>query len=161
MNYNTIAGGEMPAKQMAAAQMEALLQRQLVGCLGMINNGRPYVIPLHYLYERGKIYFHSRKDGLKISCLLANPQVCFEVDELIGINSGDSACDFYTRYRSILATGKARLLENTAEKVVVINNLVEKYAEGKSFQPATKEAIENVAIVEIRVTEMTGKVRED
>jgi nitroimidazol reductase NimA-like FMN-containing flavoprotein (pyridoxamine 5'-phosphate oxidase superfamily) len=151
----------MPVQKMELNQMETLLQRQPVGRLGMSNNGQPYVVPLHYLYERWRIYFHSRKDGLKISCLSTNPKVCFEVDELIGISSGESACNFHTRYRSVLVTGTARILENTTEKAIVVNNLVEKYAEGKSFQQPTKEAIENVAIVEITVTEMTGKIRED
>ena len=151
----------MPVQKMEVNQMELLLQGQAVGRLGMSNNEQPYVVPLHYLYEKGRIYFHSRKDGLKISCLLTNPKVCFEVDQLIGISSGDSACNFHTRYRSVLVTGMARILENTAEKAAIVNNLVEKYAEGKSFQPSTKEAVENVAIVEITVTEMTGKVRED
>ncbi len=151
----------MPVLEMEVKQMEALLQRQAVGRLGISNNGYPYVVPLHYLYERGKIYFHSRKEGLKISCLLANPQVCFEVDELIGISGSNSACSFHSRYHSVLATGTARILEKAAEKAAVVNNLVEKYAEGKNYQPATKEAMENVAIVEIRVTEMTGRARED
>jgi len=151
----------MPVQKMEVNQMEELLQRQAVGRLGMSINGQPYVVPLHYLYQRGKLFFHSSKDGLKISCLLTNPKVCFEVDELIGISSGDSACNFHTRYRSVLVTGTARILENTAEKAAVVNKLVEKYAEGKSVQPPTEEAIKNVAIVEIAAIEMTGKIRED
>lgn len=151
----------MPVQKMEVNQMEELLQRQAVGRLGMSINGQPYVVPLHYLYQRGKLFFHSSKDGLKISCLLANPKVCFEVDELIGISSGDSACNFHTRYRSVLVTGTARILESTAEKAAMVNKLVEKYAEGKSFQPPTEEAINNVAIVEIAAIEMTGKIRED
>jgi len=151
----------MPVQKMELDQMETLLQKQAVGRLGVSKNGQPYVVPLHYLYERGKIYFHSRKDGQKISCLLTNPKVCFEVDQLIDISSDDSACNFHTRYRSVLVTGVARILENTKEKTAAVNSLVEKYADGKNFQPPTKEAIENVAIVEIMVTEMTGKIRED
>jgi len=84
----------MSGQKMESDSMVALLETQSIGRLAMDNNGKPYVIPLHYLYETGKIYFHSKKDGLKISCLLANPQVCLEVDELISISSGEIACDF-------------------------------------------------------------------
>ena len=137
--------------------MVALLKSQSVGRLAMDNNGRPYIVPLHYLYETGKIYFHSRKDGLKISCFLVNPQVCFEVDELIKINSGEIACDFTTNYRSVLAFGTVRIMEKPAEKAAVINRLVEKYARGDSFKQPSQESLANVAIVEISITEMTGK----
>ena len=147
----------MSGQKMESENMVALLESQAVGRLGMDNNGRPYIVPLHYLYETGKIYFHSRRDGLKISCLLANPQVCFEVDELIKISSGDIACDFSTKYRSVLAFGTARIMEESAEKEAVVNRLVEKYARGNSFKTPSQEALVKVAIVEICVTEMTGK----
>ena len=144
-------------KNMELEGMVALLENQSVGRLAMDNNGKPYIVPLHYLYETGKIYFHSRKDGLKISCLLANPRVCFEVDELISISRGAIACNFSTNYRSVLAFGTARIMEESAEKAAVTNRLVEKYAQGNSFKAPSEEAIANVAIVEISVTEMTGK----
>lgn len=150
----------MPGKKMELEGMVALLDSQSVGRLAMDNNGKPYMVPLHYLYENGKIYFHSRKDGLKISCLLANPQVCFEVDELISISSGTVACNFSTNYRSVLAFGTARILEEPAEKAAITNRLVEKYARGNSFKTPPEKALANVAIVEIRVTEMTGKANE-
>lgn len=147
----------MPGQEMELEGMVALLESQSVGRLAMDNNGQPYIVPLHYLYETGKIYFHSRKDGLKISCLLANPQVCFEVDELIKISSGDIACDFSTKYRSVLAFGTARIMEESAEKAAVTDRLVEKYARGNSFKTPSREALAKVAIVEIYITEMTGK----
>jgi len=144
-------------KNMELEGMVALLENQSVGRLAMDNNGKPYIVPLHYLYETWKIYFHSRKDGLKISCLLANPRVCFEVDELISISRGAIACNFSTNYRSVLAFGTARIMEESAEKAAVTNRLVEKYAQGNSFKAPSEEALANVAIVEISVTEMTGK----
>ena len=145
-------------KNMELESMVALLVGQPVGRLAMNNNGKPYIVPLHYLYETGKIYFHSSKDGLKISYLLANPQVCFEVDELISISRGVIACNFSTNYRSVLAFGTARIMEESAEKAAVTNRLVEKYARGNNFKTPSEEALANVAIVEISVTEMTGKV---
>ncbi len=150
----------MPGQKMESESIVALLESQVVGRLAVGNNGRPYVVPLHYLYEDGKIYFHSKKDGLKISCLLANPQVCFEVDELINISSGKIACNFTTKYRSALAFGTARIMEESTEKAAVTNRLVEKYARGNSFETPSEKALANVAIVEICVTEMTGKANE-
>jgi nitroimidazol reductase NimA-like FMN-containing flavoprotein (pyridoxamine 5'-phosphate oxidase superfamily) len=149
----------MPGQKMESEGIVALLESQAVGRLAVDNNGRPYVVPLHYLYEDGKIYFHSKKDGLKISCLLANPQVCLEVDEVISISSGKIACNFTTKYRSALAFGTARIMEESTEKAAVTNRLVEKYAQGNNFETPSEKALANVAIVEICVTEMTGKSR--
>ena len=150
----------MPA-DMTAEQIEKVMAEQMVGRLSVINNGCPYIVPVHYFYENGKVYFHCSKKGLKISCIKRNPTVCFEVDELIGIQSGESACRFHTRYRSVILNGSARILENDDEKSVIIDRLVWKYAKGRQLQAPPEEAIRNVAIVEIEVHEMTGKCRED
>ncbi len=64
------------------------------------------------------------KDGLKISCLLTNPQVCLEVDELISISSGKIACNFTTKYRSALAFGTARILEESVRVDLMFTQMV-------------------------------------
>lgn len=150
----------MPGRPMESEETEALLRRLAVGHLGLCIDEQPYVVPLHYLYERGKIYFHSKRGGLKMEYLQANPQVCFEADELISLVKAPSACEFTAEYRSVIAYGKARLVEDAEEKQAVVNKLAEKYAEGTSFEPTTRKAAEAIAIVEVSISEMTGRANE-
>lgn len=61
-------------------QIEQLLKSQLLGRLGCHVNGLTYVVPLSYAYKDGYIYCHTQ-EGLKISMLRENNQLCFQVDD--------------------------------------------------------------------------------
>ena len=54
------------------AALDALLVRADIGHLGLVDAGRPYVVPLNYAYEDGRIYFHSAPEGRKIAAMQAN-----------------------------------------------------------------------------------------
>ena len=138
--------------------MESLLQEALVGCLATVGpDGSPYITPLHFVYHQGKIYCHCAFEGRKIDNIRADPRVCFEVHELIKIVQSQRACDFGTRYRSVLVFGRARSLPDVDEKVTVLTALAEKYAGGQIVQPPTPERAKGTEVVEITIEEMTGK----
>lgn len=139
-------------------EMENLLREAEVGCLATVGpDGSPYITPLHFVYHRGKIYFHCALAGRKMDHIRANPRVCFEVHELIRIVPGQRACDFSTRYRSVLVFGRARSLADADEKVAVLTALAEKYAGGRAVEPPTPERVKGTEVVEITIEEMTGK----
>jgi nitroimidazol reductase NimA-like FMN-containing flavoprotein (pyridoxamine 5'-phosphate oxidase superfamily) len=139
-------------------EMESLLREALVGCLATVEpDGSPYITPLHFVFYEGKIYFHSALKGRKVKNIRANPRVCFEVHELIKIVQGQRACDLSTRYRSVLAFGRARSLPDGDEKVAVLTALAEKYASGQAVEPPTLKRAKGTEVIEITIEEMTGK----
>jgi len=139
-------------------EMESLLQKALVGCLATVGpDGSPYITPLHFAYHRGKIYFHCALKGRKMDNIQANPRVCFEVHELIKIVQGQRACDFDTRYRSVLILGRACSLPDGDEKIAVLTALAEKYASGQAVEPPTPKRAKGTEVIEIIIEEMTGK----
>jgi nitroimidazol reductase NimA-like FMN-containing flavoprotein (pyridoxamine 5'-phosphate oxidase superfamily) len=139
-------------------EMESLLQKALVGCLATVGpDGSPYITPLNFVYHRGRIYFHCAFEGRRIDNIRANPHVCFEVHEFIKIVRGHRACDFGTRYRSVLVFGRARSLPDGDEKVVVLTALAEKYAGGQAVEPPTPKRAKGTEVIEITIEEMTGK----
>jgi nitroimidazol reductase NimA-like FMN-containing flavoprotein (pyridoxamine 5'-phosphate oxidase superfamily) len=139
-------------------EMESLLREALVGCLATVGpDGSPYITPLHFVFYEGKIYFHSALKGRKVENIRANPRVCFEVHELIKIVQGQRACDLSTRYRSVLAFGRARSLPDGDEKVAVLTALAEKYASGQAVEPPTLKRAKGTEVIEITIEEMTGK----
>ncbi|MFB0538116.1 MAG: pyridoxamine 5'-phosphate oxidase family protein [Anaerolineae bacterium] len=139
-------------------EMESLLQEAMVGCLATVGpDGSPYITPLNFCYHQGKIYVHCAFEGRKIDNIRANPRVCFEVHELTKIVRSQQACDFGTRYRSVLVFGRARSLPDVDEKVVVLTALAEKYAGGQAVEPPTQERAETTEVIEITIEEMTGK----
>jgi nitroimidazol reductase NimA-like FMN-containing flavoprotein (pyridoxamine 5'-phosphate oxidase superfamily) len=139
-------------------EMESLLQEALMGCLATVGpDGSPYITPLNFCYHQGKIYFHCAFEGRRMDNIRANPRVCFEAHELIKIVQSQRACDFGTRYRSVLVFGRARSLPDVDEKIAVLTALAEKYAGGQTVEPPTPKRAKGTEVIEITIEEMTGK----
>jgi hypothetical protein len=86
--------------ELTPEQINALLFNEVVGRIGCHAEGRTYVVPITYVFDGESVYGHSA-DGLKISMMRANPQVCFEVDHRENL----------ANWRSVVAWGVYEELE--------------------------------------------------
>ena len=139
-------------------EIEAVLREATVGRLGTSSDNTPYVVPVSYVYDNGKIIIHGAKQGKKMEDIAANPRVCFEVD-ISEIIASDDPCNYSYRYKSVIANGTAKILEDPNEKLAGLRLLTEKYAPGKGPE-LTEEHLKknwNLNIVEITIHEMVGK----
>jgi hypothetical protein len=153
----------MPVRWMSEKDATEFLVAQTVGRLASCSAaGEPYITPLNYLYRDGKLYFHSKLSGRKLDNIAENNRVCFETSavEKITVSYG-RPCACSTRYTSVLAFGAARLISDDAEKTILLNLLVEKYAGGKTFEPVEQIHAADCAVVEIRVDKISGKMNVD
>lgn len=137
---------------------EEILRQTDVGRLGLIVNDAPYVVPLNFCYTEDKIYLHSHKDGTKMNEIRKGPRVCFEVDEG-EIIKGENPCDFSWEYTSVMAFGKASVVEDEAERLKALKMISDKYSpgKGKMITEELMEKFKQLWIVRIDVDEMTGK----
>ena len=69
------------ARVMGPDEMQRLLKKCSHGRLGLAFQNEPYVVPVSYGYDQGRIFFHSAKQGKKVDFMRRNNKVCFEVDE--------------------------------------------------------------------------------
>ncbi len=153
----------MPVRWMSENDARQFLAGQAEGRLATCNAaGAPYITPLNYLYREGRLYFHSKLIGKKLDNIAENNRVCFEASSVEKITvSNDCPCACSTRYTSVLAFGAARLISDDAEKTVLLNLLVKKYAGGKAFAPVEQRHAADCAVVEIRIDEISGKMNVD
>jgi len=89
--------------QLEATEIEQLLSSTVVGRIGCQAEGRVYVVPITYAYLEGVVYAHTT-EGLKLSMMRANPQVCFEVEQV----------DDLAAWRSVIAWGRFEELTGPA-----------------------------------------------
>ena len=84
-----------------------LLEAKL-GRLGMSKNGEPYVIHIQYIYDpkTDEIFLHGAKKGRKMDAIKNNPNVCFEIDEMIRLVVADIPCEYDQVFRSAIAFGR-------------------------------------------------------
>ncbi|MCW4050931.1 MAG: pyridoxamine 5'-phosphate oxidase family protein [Candidatus Bathyarchaeota archaeon] len=138
--------------------LEEILLENQVGRLGTAVDGVPYVVPMNYGYRDGKIYLHTHKDGKKIKDIQKNPRVCFEVDSGEMIVNEDP-CDFSWDYRSVIANGTAKIIDDPEKKLEALRIISDKYSFGKG-QKLTQEQVNKfpiLYIIEITINEMKGK----
>ena len=150
----------MKTHQLAAEQIDSLLKDGLVGSLATINEtGDPYVTPIHYFYDNGKVYFHGLPKGQKIDNLKRNPHVSFNVYNMEGLllDSVGKPCDTNTKYQSVIAQGTAEIVCDIDRKRIIIGAIVDKYTPQYSGKQLPDNMVKGTAIVAITITEMTGK----
>jgi uncharacterized protein len=81
--------------ELSGTQIENLLHISTVGHLGCCGDGRPYVVPINYLYDGTHVYGYTR-DGMKLRLMRAHRTVCFQVDQIEGIANWQSVVTWGT-----------------------------------------------------------------
>jgi uncharacterized protein len=119
------------------------------------DNGYPYAVPLSYVYQDGKLYFHFAQEGHKLDSIARNDKVSFCViakDEVIQLS-------LTTHYRSVIVFGRARILEDEGEKKYALACLADKYSPDfpEEAQKAIAQGLKGVGIAEVTIEHMTGK----
>ena len=120
------------------------------------DDGYPYAVPVSYVYDGEKLLFHSAKNGHKIDAILKNATASFCV-----IDQDQIVPEEYTTYfRSIIAFGRIRILEDDTEKRSAIEKLAVKYAPDDTAENRDK-AIERewkpLCMMEMEIEHLTGK----
>lgn len=144
-------------RQLEANEIKDILQKNKYGVLSTIGeDGYPYGVPLTYIYEDEKIYFHCAVEGHKLENISFSNKVSFGV-----------VCDteilpeqFSTRYQSVIAFGEIKeLSENDKENI--LRKVVEKFSpdfleKGANYIQAAKE---RARVFELKIEHITGKSR--
>ena len=144
-------------QQLSNEDAEAVLLRGTSGVLALAGDKAfPYAVPISYVYDGEHIYFHSVTEGHKIDAIRRNPNASFAVidqDEVI-------PAKYTTAFRSVIAFGSIRIIEDEEEKRAAVRKLAIKYApEHTEAQHAAEidGAWKRFCMLEMSVAHMTGK----
>jgi uncharacterized protein len=140
-------------------EMEQLLREEVLGYLGLAGD-QPYVVPLNYSYADGKLLFHCALTGQKLDAIRENPRVCFTVGRQTGEvrdHAGGPPCHLDSD--SVVCYGRARLLEDVAERAAALNAFNRRYR--PDAPDIAAERVEQCMAVEVTITEMTGRQERD
>lgn len=150
----------MKKHQLTTEQIEQLLERATVGRIATNGeDGYPYIVPVHFVVIEGNIYIHGLIKGSKISNLIKDSKVCFEVDEMdeIILPSNEDPCDTNTAYESVIIFGTAEMVEDRELKVRVLDDVVAKYASEVATLSFPEKMMKATGVIEITPVTTTGK----
>ena len=119
-------------------------------------DSQPYGVPLNYVYEGNRIYFHSALTGHKLENIQNNPKVSFCVVGKTRVLPEK----FSTEYESAVAFGGASEIQGS-ERNKALTLLLEKYApdlieEGKQYIEQKEHA---TRVIKIDIEHISGKAR--
>ncbi len=143
-------------QEMSAERSEAVMKKCTAGTLAVHgDDDYPYSVPVSYCYEEGKIYFHCAAEGHKLDSIRRNEKVSFSV-----IETNDIVQEEYTTYfRSVIAFGRAHVIDDPEEKRASLEKLALKYSPDyeDGISSEIDKSFDNVRMVRIDVEHMTGK----
>lgn len=150
---------EMRRKKQALSPEEsaAVLYRGTSGVLALSGDGGyPYAVPLSYVFDGERLYFHCAKSGHKLDAIRREPRASFCV-----IDQDEVAPEQYTtHFRSVIVFGRLRVMEDEGEKREVIEKLAVKYAPDdtpENRQKAIGRDWEALCMLEMTPEHISGK----
>ncbi len=110
--------------KMTPNEIDQFLTHARVGRIGLSLKDGPYVVPVGYCWEDGRIFFHSCFSGTKMDAMRRDPRVCFQVDESLSDGS---------MYKSVMIRGDVEIIDDPEEMVPYLQSLIDKYRVPVSF----------------------------
>ncbi len=138
-------------------RVEKILKMCKVCFVGMVDDGRPYVIPMNFGYEDGIIYLHSAQEGRSIRAMENNPNICvtFCTDTELIRQHPEVACSYRMKAASVICEGKVEFEEDFDEKIKILNIIMRQYID-KEFTYSTP-AVNNVKIWKLPLKNVGAK----
>jgi Predicted flavin-nucleotide-binding protein len=143
------------------AEARELITRAYCGRVATVDaGGWPYVVPLLHVFSGQVIHMHNTaaRGHFRLN-IERDGRACFEVDEPIKVfDYGRFECDSGLAYRSAIAYGRIRIVDDRATKAGFFDELLAKYGTGvpgrpKGFYPRLDE----VTVYAMTVERITGK----
>ena len=148
------------------AAIADLLADLPVGVLATAVDGQPLASPNLYVFDpaRGAVYLHTARVGRTRRSIEANPRVAFTAFELGRLLPADTALDFSAEYRSVVATGRATVIEDPSEARTALRALLGRYAPhlapGCDYRDVTSEEMERTSVIRVDLESWSAKAHE-
>jgi nitroimidazol reductase NimA-like FMN-containing flavoprotein (pyridoxamine 5'-phosphate oxidase superfamily) len=138
-----------------------ILDEGFVCHVGFTADSQTYVIPTMYARVEDSIYFHGSAASRMLRNISNGVSVCITVTLTDGLVLARSVFNHSMNYRSVVALGIAKLVDDPAEKLNALHAFTEKILPGRwndARQPNEKE-LRATSILRLPLTEISAKVR--
>lgn len=133
-----------------------ILERATAGTLALLgDDGYPYAVPISFVYHEGCIYFHSAVEGHKVDAIRRNEKASFCV-----IDQDEVHGELYTTFfRSVIAFGRIRIIEDEEEKLVAVRLLGNRYNpdQDEALQKEMEKGLHRMLALCLKIEHLTGK----
>jgi len=144
-----------------AATIHAILDQAIVGHVGWVRDGQPYVTPVNVWRAGDRLLWHASVGSGMAMGLVGQP-VCVTVSHLDSLVLARSATNHSVDYRSVMALGTAARITDERELAAALEGLVESLFPGRwaQLRPMTEAELRATAVFWISLDEASAKIRD-
>jgi hypothetical protein len=145
------------------AWIREFLSRTQIGRIVTRWDDQPFITPTTIWYDkvRHEIIFHSNIVGRVRANIERHKRVCFEASECGRFLPSNTALAFSVQYRSVMAFGTVRILEDPGEKRRALYGLIENcfpgMSAGEEYRPITDKELAHTSVYAIAIESWSGK----
>jgi len=144
------------------AAVHAVLDAALMAHVGYLIDGRPLVTPTLFWRDGRRLLWHGAAASRMLKSVAGGAPVCVTVTLMDGLILAPSGFHHSMNYRSVMAFGRARLIEDEAGKRAAADAFIERIYPGRAatLRPPTEIELRTTSFVEMEIEEASAKVRE-
>ena len=142
--------------------IHAILDAAFLAHVGFQTNGQPFVIPTLYGREGQKLYLHGSAASRMLRELQTGLPACVTVTVVDGLVLARSAFHHSMNYRSVVAFGTARSIEDALDKERALRIISEHVIAGRwnEVRGPTEKELKATAVLEFSIEEASAKIRQ-
>ena len=136
--------------------IEQILNESSICRIGFSIDGEAHIVPVNFGYMNNKLYIHSAPEGQKIDFIKKNNRICFEMELDHEIIKDKVACNWTTKYRSVIGYGTISIIHEKSQKINGLNIIMSKYG-GPDKNSYSESALSRMILLVIDIDTLTGK----
>ena len=139
----------------------AILDEGVICHVGFVVDGQPFVIPTGYARQGDHLYLHGSPASRMLGALAGGIECCVTVTLLDGFVLARSAFHHSMNYRSVVVLGRARFVEDAAEKEAAMRCFTNHIVPGRwdEVRPVTSHELKSTTVLALPLTEASAKIR--
>jgi uncharacterized protein len=139
----------------------AILDAAFLAHVGFVVDGQPFVIPTLFGRDGEKLYLHGSAASRTLRELETGVPVCVNVTVVDGLVLARSAFHHSMNYRSVVAFGTARKINDPEKKNAALLAVSEHVITGRwaDVRPPTEKELKATTVLEFTIDEASAKIR--
>jgi len=141
--------------------IDRILDEGFICHVGFVVDGQPFVIPTGYARVEGNLIVHGSQASRMLRALGQGIDVCVTVTLIDGLVLARSAFHHSMNYRSVMVFGRARVIDDRAEKSQALFALSEHMIPGrwKDVREPSEEELQQTTVLSLPIEEGSAKIR--
>jgi nitroimidazol reductase NimA-like FMN-containing flavoprotein (pyridoxamine 5'-phosphate oxidase superfamily) len=143
------------------ATVHALLDAAALCHVSYVIDGQPYCTPTLFWREGSTLYWHGSSASRMLRNQSEGEPACLTVTHLDSLVLARCGFNHSADYRSVMAFGRARLVEDAEEKKRALVMMVDRFFPGRTAQlrQSTAQEIKATAVIVMEIERASAKIR--